>query len=389
MSSPNFYENLSAFSDFEQLCEMENYTRVPDDWLVVITDIQGSTKAINAGKYREVNSVGVASIVATINAVKPLSIPFIFGGDGAMLCIPQSAKAETKKAILGAKRLALEQFGLSLRVGMVPVADVRKDGYEIWVGKHKVSEAYTQAVFRGGGASYAEKLLKEPANTHYRYELGDSSEESADFSGFECRWQDVPSRHGEVVSLILTTQDEYDADSDEVYKEVLAQIDDIYGSAAEYAPLHPEALHLKSDQAELADEINIRTNDKTLLGRLYYRVRLALILFSTQLVTNLNVRTYRQDWNNYKNDVVANSDFRKFDDTLRMVISGTPRKGKKLISYLEEQYRKGKIYYGTHSAEATLLTCMVFDYESNHFHFIDGSNGGYALAAAHMKKQFK
>ena len=72
-----------------------------------------------------------------------------------------------------------------------------------------------------------------------------------------------------------------------------------------------------------------------------------------------------------------------------MVISGTPQKGKQLISYLEEQYQAGKVYYGTHSAEATLLTCMVFDYQANHFHFIDGSNGGYALAAANMKKQLR
>lgn len=305
-----------------------------------------------------------------------------------MLCIPPSVKSEVKQAILGAKRLALEQFALSLRVGMVPVADVRHGGYEIWVGKHQVSDAYTQAVFRGGGASYAEKLLKAPENDHYRFELTEAGNESADFSGFECRWQDVPSRHGEVLSLILTTQDEYDAGSDEIYKEILDQINLIYGSPNDYAPIHPEELHLNNGHGRLKDETSIRTGFVNIFARLYYKARLSAILRITDLVTKQNIRTYRQDWNAYKKDVVANSDFRKFDDTLRMVISGTPRKGKKLISYLEQQYQAGKIYYGTHSAEATLLTCMVFDYEANHFHFIDGSNGGYALAAANMKKQF-
>ena len=215
---PNFYANLSTFSDFKELCEMENYAKVPDDWLIVLTDIQGSTQAISAGKYREVNSVGVASIIAVINAVKPISIPFIFGGDGATLCVPSSKKEAVKNAILGAKRLALEQFGLSLRVGMVPVADVRRGGYEVFVGKHQVSQAYTQAVFRGGGASYAEKLLKAPENDHYRFELSEVGEETADFSGFECRWQDVPSRHGEILSLILTTQEAHTGKLDEIYK---------------------------------------------------------------------------------------------------------------------------------------------------------------------------
>ena len=388
LNTPNFYANLSTFSQFKELCDLENYAQVPDDWLIVLTDIQGSTKAINAGKYREVNSVGVASIIAVINAVKPISIPFIFGGDGATLCVPSSQKEAVKKAILGAKRLAIEQFDLSLRVGMVPVADVRRDGYEVFVGKHQVSEAYTQAVFRGGGASYAEKLLKAPENDHYRFELSEAGDETADFSGFECRWQDVPSRHGEILSLILTTQEVYAEKSDEIYKEILARIDEIYGEPSDYAPLHPDKLHLNTKREKLSNEIGVRTSFQNGISRFFYQLRLAFILRATLFVTNYRIRTYREDWEAYKSDVVSNSDYRKFDDTLRMVISGTPRKSKQLISYLEEQYRAGKIYYGTHSADATLLTCMVFDYSSNHFHFIDGSNGGYALAAANMKKQF-
>ena len=135
--------------------------------------------------------------------------------------------------------------------------------------------------------------------------------------------------------------------------------------------------------------VNIRTGFRNGFSKFLYQIRLALIIRITLFVTNYQVRTYKEDWESYKKDVVSNSDYRKFDDTLRMVISGTPQKRKQLVSYLEEQYRAGKIYYGTHSAEATLLTCMVFDYSSNHFHFIDGSNGGYALAAANMKRQLK
>ncbi|MFT5193189.1 MAG: hypothetical protein ACI9EW_000395 [Cellvibrionaceae bacterium] len=388
MSSPDFYANLPTFSDFHQLCDMGNYARIPDDWLIVITDIKGSTAAIRAGKYRDVNSVGVASIIATINAVKPLTIPFIFGGDGALLCVPPSVYDAVKHAVLGAKRLALEQFGLSLRVGMVPVADVRKDGYEVWVGKHQVSEAYVQAVFRGGGASHAETLLKESMNGHYRFELSESEKETADFSGYECRWQDVPSRHGEVMSLILTTQAAYDLKSDEIYKEVLAQIDLIYGSPADYCPLDASTLNLNARQGKLSNETKIRTSTQPRLSQLIYRLRLALVIRATRLITNLGIKRYKANWETYKKSVVANSDFRKFDDTLRMVISGTPDKREKLTNYLETQYQLGKIFYGTHTAAATLLTCMVFDYDANHFHFIDGSNGGYALAASNMKQQF-
>lgn len=390
VKTQKFYANLSTFSDFKELCNMGNYAPLPDDWLIVLTDIEGSTKAINAGKYRAVNAVGVASIIAVINAVKPISIPFIFGGDGATLCVPSSQREVVKAAILGAKRLALEQFDLSLRVGMIPVKDVRRDGYEVLVGKHQVSDAYVQAVFRGGGAGYAEKLLKMVENDHYRFELEDAADgEAADFSGFECRWQDVPSRHGEDLSLIVTTQEAHAADANTIYNEILDRIDAIYGGASSYAPLHPDALQLNTEQEKLAGEVAIRNSLSSRIARFFYQLRLSLVIWATLFVTSYQIGTYKQDWDAYRKDVVANSDYRKFDDTLRMVISGTPRQSRQLISYLQKLYQAGKIFYGTHSADATLITCMVFDYESNHFHFIDGSNGGYALAAAGMKKQMR
>ena len=93
----NFYSELKAFSQFSGICNLENYTQLPDDWLVIITDIKDSTQAIQQGKYRAVNAVGVASIIAILNAVKPLSIPFVFGGDGASLCVPQSCITQVKK----------------------------------------------------------------------------------------------------------------------------------------------------------------------------------------------------------------------------------------------------------------------------------------------------
>jgi hypothetical protein len=36
-----------------------------------------------------------------------------------------------------------------------------------------------------------------------------------------------------------------------------------------------------------------------------------------------------------------------------------------------------------------LLTCIVFSYNGNHVHFVDGSDGGYALAARSLKAQLK
>ena len=42
-----------------------------------------------------------------------------------------------------------------------------------------------------------------------------------------------------------------------------------------------------------------------------------------------------------------------------------------------------------HKSREALLTCIVFSYNGNHVHFVDGSDGGYAMAARGLKAQLK
>ena len=72
-----FYANLIPFDQFSGICVTQNYVELPSDWVILISDVVASTQAIQNGYYRQVNSVGVASIVAVINALKPISIPFV------------------------------------------------------------------------------------------------------------------------------------------------------------------------------------------------------------------------------------------------------------------------------------------------------------------------
>jgi len=41
------------------------------------------------------------------------------------------------------------------------------------------------------------------------------------------------------------------------------------------------------------------------------------------------------------------------------------------------------------SGKEALITCPILDRQEEHFHFIDGASGGYALAAKNMKGQEK
>lgn len=80
--SASFYSDLPIFRDFRGVADGNNYHDVPDDWLVVVSDIKGSTKAIESGRYKEVNILGASSIIAVLNYVQNVEIPFVFGETG-------------------------------------------------------------------------------------------------------------------------------------------------------------------------------------------------------------------------------------------------------------------------------------------------------------------
>ena len=86
--SLHFYEDIVGFSNFNDLVHDEHYHPVPSDWWVVITDVMGSTQAVQDGRYKDVNTIGAATLVALRNAIPDISIPFVFGGDGASALIP-------------------------------------------------------------------------------------------------------------------------------------------------------------------------------------------------------------------------------------------------------------------------------------------------------------
>jgi hypothetical protein len=88
----------------------------------------------------------------------------------------------------------------------------------------------------------------------------------------------------------------------------------------------------------------------------------------------------------YLREVVENSDFRKFDDGLRMTLDCTPELADTIEARLAAAASQGIIRYGTHRQTAALMTCFTpSPMEATHVHFIDGASGGYAAAAAALK----
>jgi Protein of unknown function (DUF3095) len=94
----------------------------------------------------------------------------------------------------------------------------------------------------------------------------------------------------------------------------------------------------------------------------------------------------RFDPKRYRSWVARNSDFRKYDDALRMTIDCTRETAARLETFLAEAEASRIIDYGLHRQGAALMTCIVPSYVSDdHVHFLDGAGGGYALAAQALK----
>jgi Protein of unknown function (DUF3095) len=72
------------------------------------------------------------------------------------------------------------------------------------------------------------------------------------------------------------------------------------------------------------------------------------------------------------------------------VLDCTDAESAAIESYLADLHAHGRIAYGTHQADRAMMTCLVFSLqEGRHVHFIDGADGGYALAALQLKAQLQ
>lgn len=382
-----FYEKLECFSDFHEFPNLKWYAPLPLDWYVVITDVLGSTKAIENGRYKDVNALGAASIIALLNAVKPIQIPFVFGGDGATLCIPKSKVTKVKQALVATKIMAQKSFGLELRIGMVPMQDLREAEKIIYVGKYQPHEHYTQTMFLGTGLDYAESLVKQKIE-HNPYLIDvNSVEPEADFKGFECRWNEIPSPHEETLTLLIQVVD--DENKESLYTQITKKIIEIYGDAEVHHPLREENLKLNMSRKELVSETGVLASNVSKLQRYLYTMKVMIKIFLGQYLMSKKIKTDSTDWGAYKHHLIANTDYRKFDSVLRMVISGNTKQRQLLKAVLEKYREDIKIVYGMHVSSNALITCLVSDYDKNHVHFLDGANGGYALAAKEMKLQLQ
>lgn len=386
-NNSHFYADLPVVENFFDASDQQNYHPLPGNWHIAVTDIVNSTAAIQEGRYKTVNILGASPIVGILNAGPRDEIPYTFAGDGSAFCIPDSLLGEARRVLGGARKIGSQEYGLDLRAAIFPVSKIRRQGYDIRVARYRASEFYTQAIFTGGGISHAEELLKDDGNKQFRVApLEDAA--SVDFSGLECRWQEVEHQDKEVLTLLVKSNPAVEQ-PEQIYERVLQKMRDIFGFDDQTNPIDESQLSMKLSFSKLMDEARFRTFGRGWLRRLGYILRVQLQTIIGKILMSLGYETSATDWSLYKPDMVRNSDHRKFDDMLRVVISGTSSQRSRLEQFLQQQHRRGALAYGMDVTNAAMITCMVFQYHRDHVHFVDGKGGGYVSASKGLKRRLE
>lgn len=378
----SFYSELTAFRDFERFTDGTHYRSLPPGWVVYVTDVTNSTQAIAAGKYKEVNLIGAASITLCINLLGELRFPFVFGGDGASLCIPSGLCAAVDAELGSLIRLAADNYGLDLRVARIPVADIEALGGRVEVAKFELEAGNTLAFFRGGGIELAEHLAK----TRYAdYAVPPAARAVEDLAGLSCRWSPIPSRKGCVLSILVKARGGQEQ-AQALYASLLQELREVMGESLEAAnPVELSQVRYTGFWRALLQE---RRYHRSLCSRSFLKRCLEIVLAVIIFRHGLNVAKRSFDSAHYLRHVGLHSDYRKYDDMLRLVLDCNEDQADGIESVLERGRVQGELYYGIHRADEALMTCFVQTMQDGgHLHFIDGGSGGLALAAQQLKAQ--
>ena len=372
-----FYATVPVRRGFRSLMDAAQYTPLPDDWTVGIADVVQSTKAIAEKRYKAVNMAGAAVIAALTNALGGREFPFVFGGDGASFAVSPRDAEIARGALAATAAWAGSELGLTLRVALIPLAAVRAQGVDVRVARYAPSENLSYAMFSGGGLAWADGAVKRGEFAVAPAPPGGGPESWPDLTGLSCRFEEFRAAQGVILSLIVLPMPGADPLAFRALTEEIVALAEASPDAGRPVP----ALGPKLGWPPQGMALETHTAPG---GRLQRR---AAVLVRT-LLYFLIMRAGRPIGPfvpaRYMRQLVENSDYRKYDDGLRMILDCTPE----LADALEQRLAAatGIARYGLFRQDAAMMTCFTpSPLRSDHVHFVDGARGGYAAAATAMK----
>ena len=371
-----FYGAIPVFRGFGSLMDPAMYSPLPDDWAVGVADIVESTKAIANQRYKAVNMAGAAVIAAVTNALDGREFPFVFGGDGASFAVAPGDLARAREALAATAIWVREDLGLEMRVALVPVREIRAQGLDIRVARFGPSANLSYAMFSGGGLGWADAAMKRGEFAVPAAAPGTQP----DLSGLSCRFEEIPATRGLILSVLVVPAK--GADPLHFRKAIEDVIKLVERSPEAGRPVPPGGPPLRWPPAGVEYEARAARGGPLLKRR---AVVLAVTLWA-YVVLRFGIKVGNFVPKNYVQQVVENSDFRKYDDGLRMILDCTPELERRLTQLLERAAANKVVRYGLHRQDAAMMTCFAPSVmRSDHVHFIDGASGGYASAATALK----
>jgi len=316
-----------------------------------------------------------------MNSVPGESFPFVFGGDGATLAVSAGHAARVREALARTAAFARDDLGLGLRAALIPLNEIRAAGGDVRLAWFQPSPEIRYAMFSGGGLVFAEEAMKagrfaiEPA----------PAGERPDLAGLSCRYTPVAGRNGLILSLIVKRG----AKASEA--EFAAAVTDVLGMLnaldRDGHPVPPEGPPVRWPPQGLELEARASRGEQSLALR---RWKLRLVGAVSWFILKFGLRLGGFDAAHYRRQTTQNTDFRKFDDGLRMTIDCSPEMADRVERRLAELRARGVLSFGAFRQKEALVTCIVPNVmHDDHMHFVDGAGGGYALAARMLKQSLQ
>lgn len=376
ISGESFYRGIPVFRGFTSLMDPALYSPLPDDWSIGVADIVDSTRAIAAQRYKAVNMAGAAVIAAVTNALAGREFPFVFGGDGASFAVSPDDVELAREALAATATWVREDLDLTMRVALVPVSAIRAQALDVRVARFGPSANLSYAMFSGGGLAWAEATMKRG---EFAVEAAPAGTQP-DLSGLSCRFEVIPASRGLILSLLVMPTRGADP---RAFRKVIEDVIDLVERSPDGGrPVPPQGPPLKWPPQGVDLEARTKRGGSLLARRVSV---LAYTLFA-YLIMRFDLKAGGFMPGVYKRQVAENSDFRKYDDGLRMVIDCTVELERALTDRLAAAAREGIVRYGVHRQDAAMMTCFTPSLlRSDHVHFIDGARGGYASAATALK----
>ena len=374
-----FYQAAVPMESLDEIDLEGRFVAVPDDWFVAVTDVVGSTKAIAAGRYKDVNLIGAAMIPAIMERVNE-ELPYLFNGDGAMVLVSPEHKSAVEESLAGLVHLSEANFNLDLRAALFNVGELRAQALSLSVGRLRLIGERALAQFRGTMIAEFDRRIRAEPGRH----IAPSKKlaEQLSLNSLSCRWHEQPARNGAILSILILPREGH---GDPLIR-FLALLREL--TNGELASLNPISTTLANYQSLFqAIRSEARLHARILSGSFARRllsIAISVPLFKWGL-------SKRYDWAElYLRNLSMHSDFHKLDEALRLVIDCTPEQAEKVMSFLDSEYAARTLNFGLHRSAACQMTCYVESLsDAAHVHFVDGCDGGYVAAATALKAQLQ